>query len=107
MDSLVSWCYQQQKFILSYIYYKLYVVPHALDVSCFIQYSKFSRQKYVLHGCTEVPNQIKFVSRPHPTGSRTNFIYTDFARYVRSCYGKFSTKFVTSSFDSKQIINRF
>jgi hypothetical protein len=26
--------------------------------------------------CTEVPNQIKFVSRPHPTGSRTDFIYT-------------------------------
>jgi hypothetical protein len=28
--------------------------------------------------CTEVPNQLKFVSRPHPTGSRTDFIYTDF-----------------------------
>jgi hypothetical protein len=28
--------------------------------------------------CTEVPNQIKFVSRPHPTGSRTDIIYTDF-----------------------------
>jgi hypothetical protein len=28
--------------------------------------------------CTEGPNQIKFVSRPHPTGSRTDFIYTDF-----------------------------
>jgi hypothetical protein len=28
--------------------------------------------------CTEVPNQIKFVSRPHPTGSRTDFIYTAF-----------------------------
>jgi hypothetical protein len=28
--------------------------------------------------CTEVPNQIKFVSRPHPTGSRNDFIYTDF-----------------------------
>jgi hypothetical protein len=28
--------------------------------------------------CTEVPNQIKFVSRPHPTGSRTDLIYTDF-----------------------------
>jgi hypothetical protein len=27
-NSLVSWCYQQQKFILSYIYYKLYVVGH-------------------------------------------------------------------------------
>jgi hypothetical protein len=30
--------------------------------------------------CTEVPNQIKFVSRPHPTGSRTDFIYTDFVK---------------------------
>jgi hypothetical protein len=28
--------------------------------------------------CTEVPNQIKFVSRPHPTGSHNDFIYTDF-----------------------------
>jgi hypothetical protein len=28
MGSLVSWCYQQQKFILSYIYYKLYAVGH-------------------------------------------------------------------------------
>jgi hypothetical protein len=28
--------------------------------------------------CTEVPNQIKFVSRLHPTGSCTDFIYTDF-----------------------------
>jgi hypothetical protein len=28
--------------------------------------------------CTEVPNQIKFVSRPHPTGSRTDFLSTDF-----------------------------
>jgi hypothetical protein len=25
--------------------------------------------------CTEVPNQIKFVPRPHPTGSRTDFMY--------------------------------
>jgi hypothetical protein len=25
--------------------------------------------------CTEVPNQIEFVSRPHPTASRTDFIY--------------------------------
>jgi hypothetical protein len=23
--------------------------------------------------CTEVPNQIKFVPHPHPTGSRTDF----------------------------------
>jgi hypothetical protein len=28
--------------------------------------------------CTEVQNQIKFVTRPHPTGSRTDYIYTDF-----------------------------
>jgi hypothetical protein len=33
--------------------------------------------------CTEVPNQIKFVSRPHPTGSRTDFIYTDFEQWLQ------------------------
>jgi hypothetical protein len=32
--------------------------------------------------CTEVPNQIKFVSDPHPTGSRNDFIYTDFGDFT-------------------------
>jgi hypothetical protein len=81
MGSLVSWCYQQQKFILSYIYYELYVVGHLSNQNascpgCWLLYTASSLGKNMCSMvCTEVPNQIKFVSRPHPTGSRTDFTY--------------------------------
>jgi hypothetical protein len=35
----------------------------------------------VLHGLYRGANQIKFVSRPHPTGSPTDFKYTDFGEW--------------------------
>jgi hypothetical protein len=56
-------------------------MPHALDVSCYYTVSSLGINMCSM-GCTEVPNQIKFVSRPHPTGSRTDFIYTDFEPQV-------------------------
>jgi hypothetical protein len=42
-------------------------MPHVLDVSCYIQYRKFSRQKYVLHGLYRgaKPNKICFSSPSH------------------------------------------
>jgi hypothetical protein len=91
MGSLVSWCYQQRKYILSYIYYKLYVVGHLSNQNascpgCELLYTVSSLGKKMCSMvCTEVPNQIKFVSRPHPTGSRTDFIYTDFATMYGIC----------------------
>jgi hypothetical protein len=84
MGSLVSWCCQQPKFILSYIYYKLYVVGHLSNQNascpgCQLLYTVSSLCKNMCSMvCTEVPKQIKYVSRLHPTGSRTDFIYTDF-----------------------------
>jgi hypothetical protein len=44
--------------------------------------------------CTEMPNQIKFVSRPHPTGSRTDFVYTDFVCLYTMNPSKTARKFV-------------
>jgi hypothetical protein len=44
MGSLVSWCYQQKnlfylRFIINYMLWGIYLtkMPHALDVSCYIQ----------------------------------------------------------------------
>jgi hypothetical protein len=67
---LVSWCYQQRKFILSCIYYKLYVVGHLSNqnASCpAVIYCKFSRSKYVLHGLYSgaKPNKICFSPPSH------------------------------------------